>query len=64
MSDGALEIINEWAFGHWEDMLIVEDADGRVELNSELAADLRSVLNSTDNSNTSATVATAARDNR
>ena len=60
MSDGALEIINEWAFGHWEDMLIVEDADGRVELNSELAADLRSVLNSTDNSDTSATVATAA----
>jgi len=60
MSDGALEIINEWAFGHWEDMLIVEDAHGRVELNPELAADLRSVLTSTDNSYTRATVATAA----
>ena len=60
MSDGALEIINEWAFGRWEDMLVVEDADGRVELNPELAADLRSVLNSTDNSDTRATVATAA----
>ena len=58
MSDGALETINEWAFHRWDEMLIVEDADGRVALNPELAADLRSVPTSTGNSDTRATVAT------